>query len=146
MVGREDDIRLLSAELLATRFVTIVGPGRVGKTTVAVAVAHDPSEAFSGAVLFLDLGALADPDTAATSLMALLGISVRSGDPMPSLVAYLHDKHLLLVLDNCEHVIDAAAALGVMTSPDRGCGSRNAGCGAPGSGRRSPAAGCAGRA
>lgn len=111
MVGREDDVRSLSADLVATRFVTITGSGGVGKTTVAVAVAHALSEAFSGAIVFLDLGAYSDPDMAATSLMALLGLSARSDDPMPSLVAFLRDKRLLLVLDNCEHVIDAAAGL-----------------------------------
>src|SRR3712207_6935260 len=55
MVGRADDIHSVSAELVAKRFVTIVGPGGVGKTTVAVAVAQDLREAFSGDVLFLDL-------------------------------------------------------------------------------------------
>ena len=111
MVGRADDILSVSAELVAERFVTVVGPGGVGKTTVAVAVAQELREAFSGNVLFLDLGALSDPETAVTSLMALLGISARSDDPIPSLVAYVRDKRILLVLDNCEHVIDAAASL-----------------------------------
>src|SRR3712207_5525047 len=111
MVGRADDIHSVSAELVAKRFVTIVGPGGVGKTTVAVAVAQDLRESFAGDVLFLDLGALSDPGMAVTSLMGLLGVSVRSDDPIPSLVAYLRDKRVLLVLDNCAHVIDAAASL-----------------------------------
>ena len=111
MVGRAADIHSVSAELLAKRFVTVVGPGGVGKTTVAVAVAQDLREAFSGDVLFLDLGASSDPAMAVPSLMALLGIPVRSDDPVPDLVAYLRDKRIFLVLDNCEHVIDAAASL-----------------------------------
>src|SRR5262245_14813078 len=56
MVGRDDDILKLSAQLIASRFVTIVGAGGVGKTTVAVAVGHHLTEAFHGAVLFVDLG------------------------------------------------------------------------------------------
>ena len=62
MVGRADDVLRLSAELTAARFVTLVGVGGVGKTTVAVAVGHHLVAAFSGAVLFVDLGMLSDPN------------------------------------------------------------------------------------
>src|SRR5215470_10698507 len=58
MVGRDDDVLKLSAELTASRFVTIVGAGGVGKTTVAVAVAHHLEAAFAGSVIFVDLGML----------------------------------------------------------------------------------------
>ena len=87
-----------------------MGSGGVGKTTVAVAVAHDLLEAFAGAVLFVDLGALMDADLAAISLASMLGLSVQSEDPIPGLIAYLRDKRILLILDNCEHIIEAAAA------------------------------------
>jgi predicted ATPase/DNA-binding winged helix-turn-helix (wHTH) protein len=111
MVGRADDILALSIQLAASRFVTIVGPGGVGKTTVAVAVAYDLLEAFTGSVLFVDLGALLDADLAAISLASMLGLSVQSEDPIPGLIAYLRDKKILLILDNCEHIVDAAASL-----------------------------------
>src|SRR5262245_29940490 len=62
MVGRDDDVLKLSAQLNASRFVTIVGAGGVGKTTAAIAVGHHLIEAFAGAVLFVDLGMLGDPD------------------------------------------------------------------------------------
>ena len=62
MVGRDDDVLRLSTQLTASRFVTIVGAGGVGKTTVAVAVGHHLIEAFAGAVLFVDLGMLSDPE------------------------------------------------------------------------------------
>ena len=65
MVGRDDDVLKLSAQLTASRFVTIVGAGGVGKTTVAVAVGHHLIEAFTGAVLFVDLGMLSDPELVA---------------------------------------------------------------------------------
>jgi predicted ATPase len=65
MVGRADSILTLSVQLAASRFVTIVGSGGVGKTTVAVAVEHDLLEAFVGSVLFVDLAALLDADLAA---------------------------------------------------------------------------------
>ena len=111
MVGRADDVFTISNRLRVSRFVTIVGSGGVGKTTVAVAVVHDLLEAFSGAVLFVDLGALSDPDLVASTVTSMLGLAVRSDNSTPSLIAYLRDKQMLLVLDDCEHVIEAVATL-----------------------------------
>ena len=111
MVGRDDDVINLLAELTASRFVTIVGAGGVGKTTVAVAVAHDLAAAFAGSVLFVDLGTLGDPQLAAMAVASMLGLSVQSDDAIPSLIAYLRDKHILLILDTCEHLIEEVAAL-----------------------------------
>ena len=110
MVGRADPILALSAQLLASRFVTVTGPGGVGKTTVAVAVAHDLLETFAEAVIFIDLGALSDPNLVTTSISLMLGLPVQSDDLTPSLIAHLRDKRMLLVLDNCEHVIGAVIA------------------------------------
>ena len=111
MVGRDDDVLKLSARLNAARFVTIVGSGGVGKTTVAVAVGHHLIEAFSGAVLFVDLSMLNDPVLVATAVASMLGLSVQSADVAPSLIAYLRDKRIFLILDTCEHLIEAVAAL-----------------------------------
>jgi predicted ATPase len=91
------------------RFVTIAGAGGVGKTTVAVAVGHRLMETFAGAVLFFDLGMLSDPSLVATAVASMVGLSVQSEDATPSLIAYLRDKRILLILDTCEHLIDAAA-------------------------------------
>ncbi|MGE0006278.1 MAG: winged helix-turn-helix domain-containing protein [Parvibaculaceae bacterium] len=111
MVGRTDDIAALSAQLAATRFVTIVGTGGVGKTTVVVAAGHELVGAFAGAVHLVDLGALSDPDLVATTAASMLGLAVESGDAIPGLITYLSTRRTLLILDTCEHVIDAAAAL-----------------------------------
>ncbi len=111
MVGRADSVLTLSIQLAASRFVTVVGSGGVGKTTVAVAVAHDLLGAFAGSVFFVDLGALLDADLAAISLASMLGLAVQSEDPIPGLLAYLRDKRILLIFDNCEHIIEAAANL-----------------------------------
>ena len=111
MIGRDEDARQLSSQLLATRFVTIVGSGGVGKTTLAVAIGHDLVAAFAGAAHFVDLGALSDPRLLTTTIASMLGLSVHSDDATPGLIAYLADKRILLILDTCEHVIEAAAAL-----------------------------------
>jgi predicted ATPase/DNA-binding winged helix-turn-helix (wHTH) protein len=111
MVDREDDLLNLSTRLHTARFVTIVGSGGVGKTTVAVAVGHQLIEAFAGAVQFVDLSMLSDPDLVATAVASMLGLSVQSDDATPNLIAYLRDKRVLLILDTCEHLIEAVAAL-----------------------------------
>ncbi len=111
MVDREDDLQNLSTRLHTARFVTIVGSGGVGKTTVAVAVGHQLIKAFAGAVLFVDLSMLSDPDLVATAVASMLGLSVQSDDATPNLIAYLRDKRVLMILDTCEHLIEAVAAL-----------------------------------
>jgi predicted ATPase/DNA-binding winged helix-turn-helix (wHTH) protein len=111
MIGRSDDIVRLSDRLTATRFVTIVGSGGVGKTTVAAAIGHDLADTFRGAVHFVDLGALDDPGLVTPTVASMLGLQVQSDDAMPGVIAYLRDKRVLLILDTCEHLIDAAAAL-----------------------------------
>ena len=111
MVGREDILKDLSARILSDRFVTLRGPGGIGKTTVAVALAHDMLTVFDGHVYFLDLGPLKDATLVASSVAAALGLVVHHADPTDSIIAFLRDRRLLLVLDSCEHVIDVVAAL-----------------------------------
>lgn len=111
MVGREAEIAEIASHLLTHRFVTILGPGSIGKTTTAVPVAYSLLDAFGGAVRFVDLGPVSDPRLVPSALAATLGLLVQSSDPLATLTAYLRDKRLLLVLDSCEHVIDAAAGV-----------------------------------
>src|SRR5215470_1142235 len=89
MVGRDEDVLLISNRLIATRFVSIVGIGGVGKTTVAIAVGHRLIEAFKGAILIVDLGMLSDPGLVPTAIASMLGLSVGSEDATPALIAYL---------------------------------------------------------
>lgn len=111
MVGRDDAVAAVSDRLIGSRFVTIVGPGGVGKTAIAVAIAHDLLDTFSDAAHFVDLAALSDPDLVITSILLMLGLPAQTDDPLPALLAHLQDKRMLLILDNCEHVIAAAAPL-----------------------------------
>jgi predicted ATPase/DNA-binding winged helix-turn-helix (wHTH) protein len=111
MVGREENIKKISEELSALRFVSVVGPGGIGKTTVAVEVGHKLLAAFDGAVHFLDLGSLNDPRLVASALASTLGLPIHSDNPVPGLLTFLKDKRMLLVLDSCEHVVEALAVL-----------------------------------
>jgi predicted ATPase/DNA-binding winged helix-turn-helix (wHTH) protein len=111
MIGRDDTIRALSAQLMMYRFVSIVGAGGIGKTTVAISVAHTLSDGFNGAVFFVDLAVLTDAKLVPTTVARSLGLMVQTQDPVRSLPAFIGDKKILLVLDNCEHVIDSAAML-----------------------------------
>jgi predicted ATPase/DNA-binding winged helix-turn-helix (wHTH) protein len=111
MVGRDHTVRAISDKLAANRFTTIVGLGGIGKTTVAISVAHALLDPFDGAVHFIDLGTLSDPNLVAGTVANALGIQVNSGNAVPGVVNFLHDKRLLLVLDSCEHVIETVSAM-----------------------------------
>src|ERR1700692_3827403 len=111
MVGRDDTVRCLAEQIQMWRFVSIVGPGGIGKTTVAISVAHALIDGFHNAVFFIDLAALTDPQLVPTAIASALGFAVQTQDPVVSLLAFIGDRRILLVLDNCEHVIGVAAAL-----------------------------------
>ena len=111
MIGRDDAVADLCTQLLKQRFVTIVGPGGMGKTTVAVSVAHALVSEFSGAIAFVDLVSIEDPRRVAGTVASTLGLAVRTSDPTSSLIGFLEQKRILLVFDNCEHVIESVAVL-----------------------------------
>jgi predicted ATPase len=111
MIGRDDTIRTLSAQLMKYRFVSIVGAAGIGKTTVAISAAHMLSDDFNGAVFFVDLAALTDARLVPTTVAQAIGLMVQTQDPLGSLVAFIGARKILLVLDNCEHVIESAATL-----------------------------------
>jgi DNA-binding winged helix-turn-helix (wHTH) protein len=111
MVGRDDTVRSLAQQLQMWRFVSIVGPGGVGKTTVAISVAHTLVDGFHDAVFLIDLAALTDPQLVPTAVASALGLMVQTQDPLVGLLTFIGARKILLVLDNCEHVIGVAAAL-----------------------------------
>jgi DNA-binding winged helix-turn-helix (wHTH) protein len=111
MIGRDNAVGELCAQLLNQRFVSIVGPGGIGKTTVAVSVAHELMREFAGAVAFVDLASIEDPRLVACAVASTLGLPVCMSDPIPSLIAFLDQKRILLILDSCEHVIESVAVL-----------------------------------
>jgi predicted ATPase/DNA-binding winged helix-turn-helix (wHTH) protein len=111
VVGRDSVISALTTQLARRRFLTIVGPGGIGKTTVAIAVADQARASYQNGSWYVELAPLTDPDLLPSTLCAVLRMSLSGGNPLSVLTAWLRDKHLLFVLDNCEHVIGAAAAL-----------------------------------
>src|SRR6202453_3227911 len=111
MVGRDDTVRSLAEQLQMWRFVSIVGPGGAGKTTVAISVAHSLIDGFHDAVFFIDLAALTDPQLVPTAVASAVGFMLQTQAPLVGLLAFIGDNKILLVLDSCEHVIGVAAAL-----------------------------------
>ncbi|MBV8422610.1 MAG: helix-turn-helix transcriptional regulator, partial [Hyphomicrobiales bacterium] len=114
VVGRDDVISRLAEQLVRRRFLTIVGSGGIGKTTVGVAVANRAQASYENGAWFVELAPLADPDLVPSAVVAALGVPPSGGDYTQALAAWLRNRNALLVLDNCEHVIDATAALAEM--------------------------------
>jgi len=111
MVGRDETVQLISEELIAQRFLTIVGPGGIGKTTVANAVSRTLLAAFDGAVHYVDFGPLFTPSLVPNRVASTVGLPGNFDDPLAALPAFLRDRRMLLVLDSCEHLIEAIAPL-----------------------------------
>jgi predicted ATPase/DNA-binding winged helix-turn-helix (wHTH) protein len=113
MIGREESEAAVVSQLSQQRLVTIVGPGGIGKTTVALAVAERMIDAYEHGVWLIDLAPLHDARLVPSTIASVLGLETRTEDPLPGLVAALRDRRMLLLLDTCEHVIGAAADLAV---------------------------------
>jgi DNA-binding winged helix-turn-helix (wHTH) protein len=111
MIGRGETIAALLAMHASYRFVSVIGPGGMGKTTVAISVAHDLLSEFGNAIFFVDLASINEDAFVPTAVTSVLGVRSHSADPWPDLLAFLGRQRVLLVLDNCEHVIAGAAAL-----------------------------------
>jgi predicted ATPase len=111
MVGRKEAVAAIQAKLAEQKFVTIVGPGGIGKTTVAVAVAHEMRSVFDGEVRFVDLSPLDDASLVAPAVASSFGLAIQTDDVLPLLIDRLRGSPKLLVLDSCEHLIDGASAL-----------------------------------
>jgi predicted ATPase/DNA-binding winged helix-turn-helix (wHTH) protein len=111
MVGRETVVSEVSGKLRNERFVTLLGPGGIGKTTIALAVGRVVAEEFGGKVHFVDLESLTDPRHVAGAVATSLGLALKSKDPALELVDLVRSRKLLIILDSCEHVIEAVASL-----------------------------------
>jgi predicted ATPase/DNA-binding winged helix-turn-helix (wHTH) protein len=111
MIGRETAVSEVSNKLRNEQFVTLLGPGGIGKTTIALAVGRAAAAEFGGEVYFVDLESLTDPRHVAGAVAASLGLELKSRDPGLELVDLVRSRKLLVILDSCEHVIEAVALL-----------------------------------
>ena len=111
MIGREGLIDSLVVQLSRQRFITLVGPGGIGKTTVALRVAEQLIGHYRDGIRLLDLAPINDPSTITAHLATLLELSLHEAELPGGLATALRDRHMLLVIDNCEHLIDAIALL-----------------------------------
>jgi predicted ATPase len=111
MVGRTQAVAAVADRVSRQRLVTIVGPGGGGKTVVAAAVAEKQSAAYEHGVCFVDFAVVTDVGSIPSTLAAALGLADLPEDLMSGILSFLKDKSMLIVFDNCEHVVEAAAAM-----------------------------------
>jgi predicted ATPase/DNA-binding winged helix-turn-helix (wHTH) protein len=109
--GYTQTARMLVARVPHERLMTITGPGGSGKSTMAIGVAHALVPRYSHGVCYIDLASVTRPEGVSGALAATLGVSSSSADPLPEILASLSKQSLLLVLDNCEHVIERSARI-----------------------------------
>ncbi|WP_306333552.1 LuxR C-terminal-related transcriptional regulator [Streptomyces sp. KL118A] len=111
-VGRVDELAQVRAAFAYARLVTLVGPGGVGKSRTALRAAAGLGERFPDGVWLAELSALRDPELIPATLAAVLELPEQSGmAPLDAVVAHLQGRRLLIVLDTCEHLVDACAML-----------------------------------
>jgi predicted ATPase/DNA-binding winged helix-turn-helix (wHTH) protein len=111
LVGRDETIAHIAQTLTRRRFVTVVGPGGIGKTTAAIAACHTLSDDFEGAIYFIDFSSVREGHLVASAVANAIGMTITSEDCLPALIEFLQNRYILLVLDGCEHVVEALATL-----------------------------------
>jgi DNA-binding winged helix-turn-helix (wHTH) protein len=111
LVGRDEIAKQLAGELRQHGFITIAGPGGIGKSSVARAVAAELMGNYQHGFFWVDLASIETPDLVQSRVADVLGVETRPEDAISGLAAELKGKDVLLVLDNCEHLVTAVAAL-----------------------------------
>jgi predicted ATPase/class 3 adenylate cyclase len=109
-IGREKQIAEVKQKLVEHRLVTLTGSGGTGKTRLSLQVAADLLDQFPHGVWFVELAPLTDPELLSQIILSTIGLHEQPGtSPLELLKEYLHEKRSLIVLDNCEHLIEASA-------------------------------------
>jgi predicted ATPase/DNA-binding CsgD family transcriptional regulator len=111
-IGRRRELAEIRQKLTAARLVSLVGPGGVGKTRLAIRIGTDLRRGFRDGAWLVELADVRDPGLVSNATLAALDLRDQAAtEPQALLLTYLKDKQLLLVVDNCEHLIGAAASL-----------------------------------
>ena len=111
-IGRERDIRQIMQLLAGLRLLTLTGAGGVGKTRLSLEVADNLLDRYAGGVWLVDIGSLNEPDMVVHKTASTLDVGSEGAKPrIKALVDFLADKELLLILDNCEHLVEACAEM-----------------------------------
>jgi len=112
LIGRDEELETIGAALVGSPVVTLVGPGGIGKTRLALAAARAAADAHPGGAWLADLAPITSPGDVPRAVADVLGVTQRRGRTLTeSIITALRSRPALLVLDNCEHVIDGAAEL-----------------------------------
>src|SRR5262249_18424355 len=113
LIGRETAVQELVQQVVASRLVTLVGTGGVGKTRLGIQVGHEAALQFPQAAVFVALASLSDPALLPSFVASALGLREEAGSEserhLSALIGWFSTHEVLLVLDNCEHLIEAVA-------------------------------------
>jgi non-specific serine/threonine protein kinase len=112
LVGREAEVSRLATLLSNSRLVTVIGPGGVGKTSVSLRAASEATGYYPDGAWIVELSGLRDPELLPNTVASRLGLPEQDARPqVDAVLDHLRDRHMLLILDTCEHLIDACAGL-----------------------------------
>ncbi|MDQ8021438.1 MAG: winged helix-turn-helix domain-containing protein [Moraxellaceae bacterium] len=109
LIGSEEAIANLTLRTMDQRLITVSGPAGIGKTSIAIAVARRAAPCFADGINFVDLAPLSDTTLLPSAIAQVLGVNAVKDNPLESLVDFLRGKRVLIVLDNCEHLLAASA-------------------------------------
>ncbi|MDQ3856778.1 MAG: DUF4062 domain-containing protein, partial [Chloroflexota bacterium] len=122
LIGREAEVKAVSALMLQrdVRLVTLTGPGGVGKTRLALAVAETVRREYPDGVFWVPLAQLRDASLVPGAILQALGLMEQAGGPVSTLCAHLRDKQLMLLLDNFEQVVEAVSVVSQLLTASSG--------------------------